>query len=178
MGAGLWMYWVASQNALSVNDISFRPSPAVSASIKVLGRTQTLQLAQFLAAEQTRSLYEVWGTVQIALAAGCFFFLLFGTRMGKAPLVIGLVLVLVTVAEALLIYPDLGVAATLSVDPSRRVRMMRAALDYGYVVAESLKWLLMTGLSAFLVLEQTRRSRNSRNEVDMVDKADYRHVNR
>jgi hypothetical protein len=181
LGAGLWMQWVASENLKSVDDLLLRPSADAAAYLKTLGGATVIPLAHYLAAEQNRSLYDSWGMVQIVMSAGFFFFLLFGTRLGKVPIVLALLMVALTVVEQAIVLPEmniLGRATDFTADPSHRVRLARAALDYGYTGAELVKWLLAAGVVAFLVFQPGRRSLDSRHQVDMVDKANYRHIDR
>jgi hypothetical protein len=181
MGAGLWMLWVAEDNAASVQTLLRRPSAAAEAYLKTLGRTPVGPLAQYLAAEQNRSLFETWGVVQIALSGVFFFFLLFGTRLGKVPLALALLLFLIALGERLAISPGMelvGRATDFAADPSHRLRLARDVLSYGYATAEIAKWLLAVAVACFLIWQRTSRSLDSGQEVDMVDKANYRHIDR
>jgi hypothetical protein len=179
LGAGLWMQWAVSVNLRSADSLLTRPSTDAASYLKSLGRTPVSPLAHYLAAEQNRSLYDTWGTVQIVMSAFFFFFVLFGTRLGKVPIVLALVMVAVVVAERAIVIPEMnmvGRTADFTADPSHRVRLIRAALDYAYTGAELVKWLLAAGVAAFLILPKNRRSLDSGHQVDMVDKANYRHI--
>jgi len=181
MGAGAWMLWVSADNAASADKLLLAPSAAASDYLKTLGHAPVGPLAHYLAAEQNRSLFETWGVVQIALAAVFFFFLLFGTRLGKVPLGLALLMLLIVIAERVAVTPGMemvGRATDFRADPSHRARMARDVLDYGYAMAEAAKFLLAAIVGVFLVWEQSRRSQDSRHKVDMVDKSDYRHIDR
>ena len=181
MGAGLWMQWVAAENVSSADSLLLRPSADAGAYLKTLGRAPVGPLARYLAVEQNRVLFESWGSVQIALAAFFFFFLLFGTRLGKIPLALALLMLLIVVGERVLVIPEMnsvGRATDFATDPSHRVRLAREALNYGYSVAEGAKWVLAAGMAGFLIFQQSRRSLGSRHEVDLIDKANYRHIDR
>jgi hypothetical protein len=179
LGAGLWMQWAAASNVNSANELLMRPSAAAAAYLKTLGRAPIAPLAYYLAAEQNRSLFETWGMVQIVMSALFFFFLLFGTREGKIPLALALLLFLIAVGERSAIIPEMnmvGRASDFAADPSHRVRLMRQALDYGFMTAELTKWILAAGAAGFLIWRRSRRSLDSRHQVDLVDKANYRHI--
>ncbi len=181
MGAGLWMLWVEADNAASSDRLLIAPNANASAYLKTLGRTQLAPLTHYLAAEQNRSLFETWGVVQIVLGALFFFFLLFGTHLGKFPLAVALLMLLVVIGERLAITPGLemvGRATDFNPNPSSRAQMAHVALNYGYKMAESVKFLLGAVAAAFLSSHERRRSLHSRNQVDLIDKADYRHIDR
>ena len=181
MGAGLWMLWVAANNSASADRLLLAPSAAASAYLKSLGHVPLRPLAQYLAAEQNRSLFEIWGVVQIALAAAFFFFLLFGTRVGKFPLALALLMLIVVVGERVALVPGMemvGRATEFNLDPSQRARFARDALSYGFSMAEWAKFAMGAVMAVFLLWQQTRRSLDSRHQVDMVDKTDHRHIDR
>jgi hypothetical protein len=181
MGAGLWMLWVAADNAAAADRLLLAPNAFAAAYLKTLGRTQIVPLAHYLAAEQNRALFETWGVAQIVLGGLFFFFLLFGTRLGKLPLVVALLMLLIVVGERVAITPGMemaGRANDFNLDPSHRARMARDVLNYGYTMAEWAKFLLGAVAAVFLIWQESRRSLNSRNQVDLIDKADYRHIDR
>jgi hypothetical protein len=181
MGAGLWMLWVASDNAAAADKLLLAPNAAASAYLKTMGRVQLAPLAHYLAAEQNRLLFETWGMVQIVLGALFFFFLLFGTRLGKLPLAVALLMLLIVIGERAAISPGMemvGNATDFNSDPSHRVRLARDVLNYGFSMAEWAKFALGAISAAFLAWQERRRSPDARNQVDLVDKTDYRHIDR
>lgn len=180
MGAGLWMLWVAADNAASADRLLLAPNAQAAAYLKTLGRAQLSPLAHYLATEQNRSLFEIWGVVQIVMASLFFLFLLFGTHIGKFPLVVALLMLLIVIGERVAITPGLemvGRVTDFNLDPSNRARMANDALNYGYKMAEWAKFMLGAVAAVFLIWQE-RRSLHSRNQIDMVNKADYRHINR
>jgi hypothetical protein len=179
MGAGLWMLWVAADNQTSAERLLEAPNPHAAAYLKTLGHAPVGPLAQYLAEEQNRSLFETWGVVQIVLSAVFFFFLLLGTRLGKFPLAVALLMLLIAIGERVAIIPGMefvGRATDFNPDPSHRAQVARSALDFGYTMAEAVKYLLAVIVGGFMIWHQSRRSFDSRHKVDMVDKADHRHV--
>jgi hypothetical protein len=181
MGGGLWMLWVAAGNVAAADRLLLAPNAYAAAYLNALGRTQLSPLTHYLANEQNRSLFETWGVVQIALASLFFFFLLFGTRLGKFPLVVALLMLVIVIGERVAITPGLelvGQHNDFNLDPSQRARLASNVLNYGYKIAEWVKFALGAVATVFLIWQDSRRSLHSRNQVDLIDKADYRHINR
>jgi hypothetical protein len=179
LGAGLWMQFVAADNSSAADSLLLRPTAAASEYLKSLGHTPISPLARYLAAEQNRSLYETWGMVQIAMAAFFFFFLLFGTRQGKVPLALGLLMFLIAVGERVAVTPEMeavGRVTDFAASQSHRVRVANEVLSYGYTLAEVAKWVLAAGVAGILIWPRGGRSTDSRHQVDMVDKANHRHI--
>jgi|HubBroStandDraft_6_1064221.scaffolds.fasta_scaffold946715_2 hypothetical protein len=181
MGAGLWMLWVAAANVAAADRLLLAPNSYAAAYLKTLGRTPLTPLTHYLANEQNRSLLEIWGVMQIVLGALFFCFLLFGTRLGKFPLVVALLMLLIVIGERVGLTPELALVGQhndFNLDPSQRARRASDALNYGYKMAECAKFALGAVAAIFLIWQENRRSLHSRNQVDMIDKADYRHINR
>jgi hypothetical protein len=155
LGAGAWMQWVAASNTNSANELLMRPSAAAAAYLKTLGRAPIGPLADYLAAQQNRVLFETWGTAQIVVSALFFFFLLFGTSQGKVPLAMALLLFLIAVAERVVIVPEMNMVALatdFAQNQSHRIRLESQALDYGYMTAELVKWVVAAGVAGLLIL--------------------------
>jgi len=175
------MQWVVANNVSSAESLLTRPSAAAAAYLKTLGHVQLAPLADYLAAEQNRSLFENWGMIQIAVSALFFFFLLFGTRQGKVPLALALLLFLVAVGERVLVIPEMnmvGRATDFAAASSHRIQLESRALNYGYMAAELAKWVLAAGVAGFLIWQRGGRSVDSRHKVDLIDKTNYRHIDR
>jgi hypothetical protein len=107
MGAGLWMLWVGGGQCIASADrLLLAPNSYAAAYLKTWGQTQLRPLAHYLANEQNRSRLQSWGVVQIVLG-GVFFFLLFGTRLGKFPLIVALLMLILVIAERVAITPGM-----------------------------------------------------------------------
>jgi hypothetical protein len=181
MGSGLWMLWVGHANAAAADKLLLAPNDYAAAYFKSVGRAQVAPLAHYLATEQNRSLFEVWGVVQIVFGGLFFFFLLFGTHLGKFPLVVALLMLLIVVGERIAITPGMemvGHYTDFNLDPSHKVRMARDVLNYGYSMAEWGKFVLGVVAAVVLIWQEKRRSVDSRKQIDLVNKADYRHIDR
>src|SRR5690348_7945786 len=83
LGTGVFMEWVSRENLAAVDRLLAQPDPAAAVRIamldKTLGKNETRLLLRHQASEQNRYYYELWEIVQLVVAAGFFFFLLFGT---------------------------------------------------------------------------------------------------
>jgi len=181
MGAGLWMVWVAADNTASANRLLLAPNAYAADYLKTLGRAQLTPLAHYLAGEQNRSLFETWGVVQIVFGGLFFALLLFGTRLGKFPLALALVMFLIVIGERVAIAPGMELVARhtdFNPAPSGRAQFANEALDFGYTMAEWAKFILGAAMAAVLIWHERRRSFDARKQVDLIDKADYRHIDR
>lgn len=181
MGAGLWTLWVASENTASADKLLMAPSDSAAAYLKTLGHAQLSPLTHYLANEENRSLFEVWGVIQIVLAGLFFFLLLFGTHLGKFPLAVALLMLLIVIGERVGITPGMEMVrqhTEFNPDPSHRARLASEVLNFGYKMAEWAKFALGAVAAAMLTWQERRRSLHSRDQVDLVNKADYRHIDR
>ena len=181
LGAAILVAWVATENFRTVDRLLAKPSPAALLSIKTLGPAAARMLFRYQASELNRWLFQAWGTLQLFAGAGFFLFLLFGTREGKYPLILVLVMVCVVILQLFVMVPAMTSLGRL-VDflppdqlPGERNRFW--VLHTMYVISEVFKW----GLAVFLAVRLSRRqgrSGDARQNFDSVDKADHRHVNR
>ena len=181
LGAAILMAWVASENFRSVDRLLSRPSPAALLSIKTLGPAGARMLLRYQIAEYNRWLFEAWGTIQLIGGAAFFLFLLFGTREGKYPLILVLVMLAIVVVQLFLLTPALISLGRLvdfvPPDQPSGERNRFWVLHSGYVITEILKWAVALLLGARLA-RRRGRSGDAREDLDVVDKANHRHVNR
>ena len=181
MGAGLWMLWVAADNTGAATRLLLAPNAYAAEYLKTLGRAQLGPLTHYLALEQNRSLFETWGVVQIVLGSLFFALLLFGTRLGKFPLALALLMLLIAIGERTAIAPGMELVAQhadFNPAPSGKLQFANEALDYGYKMAEWAKFLLGAVMAVVLIWHERRRSFDARKQIDLIDKADYRHIDR
>ncbi|HUB82521.1 MAG TPA: hypothetical protein VMB03_27175 [Bryobacteraceae bacterium] len=181
MGAGLWMLWVAADNTASASRLLLAPNAYAAEYLKTLGRAQLSPLTHYLAAEQNRSLFETWGVVQIVFGSLFFALLLFGTRLGKFPLAVALLMLLIVIGERAAIAPGMELVALhtdFNPSPSGRAQLANAAIDFGYKIAEWAKFSLGAVIAVVLIWQERRRSLDARKQVDLVNKTDYRHIDR
>ena len=181
LGASVLVAWVATENFLAVDRLLAKPGPAALLSIKSMGPEAVRLLLRYQASEQNRWLFHKWGELQLIGGAGFFLFLLFGTREGKLPLILVLLMLCVTAIQLWAFVPTMTALGRL-VDflPANQMTGERNRfwlLHTAYVIAEVCKW----GAGSFLIVRLAHRhgaSRDVRKKLDVVDKADHRHVNR
>lgn len=134
LGAAILMAWVATENFRSVDRLLAKPSPAALLSLKTLGPAGARMLLRYQASEQNRWLFEAWGTVQLIGGSGFFLFLLFGTREGKYPLILVLVMLAVVLLQLFLLTPAMISLGRL-VDFLPPVNPRGSAPGFGYCTA-------------------------------------------
>ena len=158
------MAFVAIFNFRAVNEILQNPQPEVAFYLKVVGQEKLRLLLRHEAAEVNRALFEAWGLAQIGIALVTFGVLLFGTREGKLPLAICLLMVLLSAGMHLFVTPSIvGYGrsldfASLDKDPDGRRRLKAFHDAYsGLEVTKLLCGIVLTGL----VVKEGRRRKES-----------------
>lgn len=182
LAGGLFMAWVATENLAAVDHLLAEPSPAATLRIHQLGRDESRNLLRYEAAEQNRYYFEQWEIVQIVVGSAFFFFLLFGTTEGKVSLALALVLVAIVMVQRFLLTPELQAVGRLLdfTNPAAATgeRAKFGVIHTAYVGLECGKWGLQLLLGAVLIGRGRPRSRDTRQQIDLVNKTDYRHVDR
>jgi hypothetical protein len=111
-----------------------------------------------------------------------FFFLLFGTSEDKFSLLLVLLMLVIVLLQRFLLTPEIiSVGRTLDFVPLDMPTADRSkfwVLHGGYTGTELLKWGLGIALAVKLIARSARRSGDVRQEFDLVDKANHRHVDR
>lgn len=180
LAGGLFMAWVATENFASADRLAAQPEPAATLRIKLLGRDEARLLLRYEAAEQNRYYFEFWESVQVVVGALFFFFLLFGTTEGKFSLALALAMLAIVGAQRFILTPELkAVGRLLDFAPAVALRGERArfrVLHTAYVGIEMGKWALQLLLAGVLIGRGRLRSGYARQQFDVVDKANYRHV--
>lgn len=174
--------WLISENSREVEHLLVQADPAATLRIKLLGPAETAMLMRYEAAELTRNEMALWGTVQLALGAFFLLFLLFGTNEGKLHLALALVLLILVAAQRFFLSPEIAslgkltdfVAAPAGTEDRAKLLVMQSA----YLGTEIVKWVMMLGLAAALITQGPRRLRRSRNQFNVIDKPDHRHIDR
>jgi len=179
LGGASLMVWYGSSSFSAVESIMAQPNPAFVAQTKPLGPAATRQVLRYVVAEQNRWLFRGWENMQIAMAALFFCYLLFGTLEGKFSLGLMLAMLVLTLIQRLLISPELGLSArTIDFVPGDLAAQERARfwlLHNAYLAVEALKFGL--GLILAAIAMSRKRSVDPLNQLNMVDKANHRHVN-
>jgi hypothetical protein len=182
LAAGIAVAWLEREDFQTIQDVLSQPDPAVAERMKVLGAHETYLLMGHVASEQRQRTIKSWENLQLVLGLGFFFFLLFGTREGKLPLAMAVLLVGTVLLERFLLTPEaLSLARIASFATGRASsgeairRMVLSSTHEGF---EIVKWMVEAALAAVLVLRRNQRSGDSGDQLDVIDKPDYGHVNR
>jgi len=175
------MLWVAAESFGSVDRLLARPPPVATAQFKALGRADARLLLRYQVAEQNRWYFQTWEEAQIVIGALFFFFLLFAT--GESPFALLLVLLMIAgvLAQRFLLTPGMISLGRMidfaSPNALTGERTQFWVLHSWYWGVELVKWALGLALAVRLISRRGGRSGNARQHFDMVDKANYRHVN-
>ena len=180
MGAGLLMAWVAAESHSSVDRVMARPHPVATAQFKEIGRADARLLLRYQVSEQIRWYFETWEVAQIIMGALFFFFVLFATREDKFALFLILLMIGGVLVQRFMLTPgmiSLGrMIDFVPPDAPSGDRTQFWVMHSWYWGAELGKWLLGLALAARLMSHRSGRSGNSRQEFNMVDKANHRHI--
>jgi hypothetical protein len=174
------MAFVATRNFRTVDAVLQSPPPEASKMIETLGSTNARQLLRHLAGEENRGFFETWELLQLALGAALTGFLFFGVEKRLLAGLAGAMLIL-TLFQHLKITPEI-VWLGRSIDFLPRTVESQARDQFWrlhgiYAGIEVVKMLLSVVIAGFLFPLRRGRPR-PRVEIDPVDYANHRHVNR
>ena len=185
LAGDLFMGWLAPQNLHSLDRLMQRPNPAPFLPFRTRELAASARaLVRYQAAEQNRFYYENWEIAQVFLGAFFFFFLLFGTREDKFTLLMVLLMWLMTLFQRFWMTPQitsLGRVTDFMPEALNSVERVKLhVLHTGYTVFELVKGTIGLALAVRLIFgrRSTRSDRDIRKELDLIDKANYRHINR
>ncbi len=156
LGGTVLLTWVASDNLRAVDRMITRPTAAAAAEVAALGPARARNLLASQASLENHRNLQLWETVQLVLGVGFLLFLVLGTH--EKP-------------------PTLLLAALMLIMVALQLFVLQTQLNVRYVAAESLKLGTGVVLAARLIVRRSR-SGDTRQDFDLVDKADHRHVNR
>jgi hypothetical protein len=181
LAGSLLMVFISTQDTRSASALVNAPMPAAKKMIDFLGPDDAVLLLRHAAAEETRRAMFVWESIEILLAlilGGCLYL---ATQKRVFPLVLcGGMLVLV-------MFQHFGLAPELAyrgretdfppgnaaVGPIERLRALQAV----YYGAELVKLIAGGILASYLFVFRSSR-RSSRREINAVDHADHRRIDR
>jgi hypothetical protein len=174
------MTWVAAESFGSVDRLLARPHAVATVEFKDLGRAEARLLLRYQVAEQNRWYFENWEVAQIVMGALFFFFVLFATRENKFALLLILLMIAGVLVERFMLTPamiSLGrMIDFIPPDTPSGERTQFWVLHSWYWGVELVKWLLGLGLAARLMSRRNGRSADARQQFNVVDKANHRHV--
>jgi hypothetical protein len=178
-GGALLVHLLAVRNPGEAEHLMADLTTEAAARLKAVPQAQARVLLRYGWAERNRDLLVTWDTVQFFYGLAFFVFLLFGSREDKWSLAMALAMLVLAFGQRALLTPEINALQRLTdfSDAYSPDRNQVWVLRNGYFVVEALKWATGLGLVAKLVLSRGRSS-DSREKVDLVDKANHRHVNR
>jgi hypothetical protein len=185
LAGGAFLQWISRENYRAADRLLAQPNPVASLQFKALGGTGSARLLlRYQVAEQNRFYFEAWENLQMMLGSFFFFFLLFGTREDKFSLLMALLMLIAAAVQRFLLTPEITssgrvldlVPADVFIPGRRRLPIVQSAYDGVELTKLGLGILLAVWL---IVGRGRRRSRGDvRQELDLIDKANYRHVDR
>ena len=182
LAGGLFLFWSGRESARAADVTLSEPNPNVTARIKPLGREDVRLLLHHAAAQQFRMETQTWETAQLLLGISFFFFLLFGTREGKLPLALALLMVAILVAQKFVLTPEISglgrITDFLPAAAHSPDRTRLTVLSGAYSAFEFVKWGAQIALCAVLIGSRRWLSGDAGQKFNLVDKADHRHIYR
>jgi len=179
---GMAVYFAGVVNSRNVENMVHDPQPAEALRMQKLGVRDTAMLLRFESDQANRFLEEVWTNCQFAIGLLFFFYLLFGTGESKFILGAALALVVVVGVERFFVIPEMtGLGRLLDFIPDSDPTPVRGryhVMQNTYLGVEIVKWVMQAALAGYFMTRSRRRSRNAGNQLNVIDKADYGHVDR
>ena len=172
IAGSLFMIMVATQNFRSVDRLLASPGSAAR-QVEKMGHDEARTFLRYQVSEQNRWYFETWEKIQLALA-------LLATllRQGRAPASLAALMCALLLAERFYLTPEIiRLGRLIDFVPhaaSSAERDIFWRFHGAYSVVELLKLALGLFLSGRLVFGRNRIA----GQVDVVDEADHRHVNR
>ena len=180
LGGSLFMAFVATHSLRSVDKLIGDSGP-FSPQIDVLGRDAARALLRHQASELTRTAFAVSEWAQIVVGALFLLSLLAGSRQSRFSIAVAAAMLLIVLFFRFFLTPhltELGRALEMQgsgLSPDDRTRFWD--FHNAYFAFEILKWLLGFGLMVKFTLP-TRRSSELPDNINSIDKAHHRHVDR
>ncbi len=182
LAGSIFMMAVATWNFAGVDRLLAEPDMSANQYIKVLGADSARMLLRHQVAELNRTYFDAWEVAQFGIGITLIVTLLFATNGERLYMIgCGLLLLLVLVEHFLLTPQITGIGRLIDFVPPdapspERVRFWR--FHNAYATLEVLKLLLLIGLSARLLIIQSRRRNRPRKKLDLVDDAENGGVDR
>jgi hypothetical protein len=164
LGAGIFMAVLAAYQFMVVDQVLTHPNSAGAQAILRKLPVEEVRLAmRHQAAESNRAFMDGWGAVQIILGIVVFGLLLFGTSMGKLPLVIAALVTLLTAGNHLLVTPSV-VGLERAVEfraefDSQSLRSQLRGFQGSYRAIEGVKAVGLLLLAGVVILHKPPRRR-------------------
>ena len=174
------MAWVSAESLGSVDRLLARPHPVATAEFRALGRADARLLLRYQVSEQNRWYAETWEVAQIIVGTVFFFFMLFATRENKFALFLVLAMIAAVLVQRFLLTPQMislgRIIDFVPPDATTRESTQFWVMHGWYLGVELVKCLLGLTLAVRLVAHRRGYSRHARQEINVVDVANHRHV--
>jgi hypothetical protein len=168
---GIWlagsilMTFIAADSANTAGRILRDHSAGASIRIKSMGEDEARIMLGYPARQQARWWHEEWENVELALGAGFFFFLLFGTREGKLVLFFTLGIYAVVLFQRFFTLPQmLYLGGQMDFVPENVFipeRNQLTAVQTAFTGLEMFKVLLQLALGVYLIARSRRSSHSN-----------------
>jgi hypothetical protein len=190
LAGGLFMAWVATENFRGVDRLLEQAAPVAHLQFQALddpkaaGPGAARQLLRYQVSEQNRLYFECWEIAQLMLGGILFFFVLFATRENKFSLAAVLLMIVLVAVQRFVLTPQLtAIGRNLDfAGPASSTLATSQFWSYhnAYSAMEIFKWLLTVGLAVRLIAGRRHRrsSTDLGQQLDMIHKADHRHIDR
>lgn len=182
LAGSILITFIAADSANSADRLLRNHGAAASERIKDMGQDEArLMLLAYPVRQQTRWWLEEWSNLELLIGGIFFFFMLFGTKEGKITLAFTLGIFAIVLFQRLYTLPQLlFLGSVMDFVPANVVmpeRNQLIAVQNAFTAVDLFKDLVMLGMAAYFIA-RTPRSNHFGKQVDFVDKADYRHVDR
>jgi len=181
LAGSILMTFIAADSANSADRLLLDHGAAASERIKEMGQEEARMMLAYPVRQQARWWLEEWANLELILGALFFLFMLFGTKEGKITLSFTLGICAIVLFQRFFTLPQLlYLGSVMDFVPANVVMPERNQLLVSQNVftgVDIFKDLVMLGMAAYFIA-RTPRSSHSGNQVNLVDKADYRHVDR
>ena len=179
----LLMTWVAVYNSESAELTLKHPSDRIQREMRDIGLERTRTLLHFHSAELSRHFFVYWEMTQFGLGAALAITLLFATNGNRLTMALSTAMIVIVVIQHFTMTPqilELGRGFDFaSPDEMIDERRSFAAYQSFYSAGEILKWVLGAALAGRMLLSDGSASRRRiRRKIDVINDADYGHVDR
>jgi hypothetical protein len=177
IAGSLFMIMVATQNFRSVDRLLAAPAGA-AAQIDKMGHDEARTFLRFQVSEQNRWYFETWEKVQLALGLALLILML---RQGKMLVILVGAMLVLLLAQRFYITPEIvRIGRLIDFAPQAAERKTFWMFHGVYSAVELTKLALGFFLSGSLVFGRSgsRIGGPLVNQLDVVDKSDYRHIDR
>jgi hypothetical protein len=172
------MVWSTSESTQSVDLLMSNHSAASAPRFKIIGAAESRSLLRYAGEERNRRQLKHWEDIQLIYGAGFFLFLLFGTAEGRFPLGLALAMLCIVLLQHFVFTPELIALGRLAdfLPDAAEAHKRLGVVQNATLGVEIFKWVVGAVLAVALISNQPRRPRDPREQVSLINKPNYRHV--